>query len=113
MPFDDAPKIEVHRREIGPPLSRVKKLFAIVTDEPLETKTRQFLLDDVNGLADLLEEGFIRPQKNRLSLYVNNVPIPLSGFPRDFIINVLVGMASSLRGVREIDNLEIFMKKGN
>ena len=108
---DDAPKIEVHRRENGAPLSRVKKLFAIATDEPLETKARQFSLDDVQGLADLLEEGFIRPERDRLSLYVNDVPIPLSGFPRDFIINVLLGMASSLKGVGKITNLEIFMKK--
>ena len=82
---DDAPKIEVHRREVGPLLNNVTKLFAIVTDEPLETKTRQFSLEDIEGLADLLEGGFIKPQKERVSLYVNNVPIALSAFPRDFI----------------------------
>ena len=27
----DAPKIEVHRREVGPPLDAVRKLFAIAT----------------------------------------------------------------------------------
>ncbi len=51
----DAPKIEVHRREVGLPLNNVKKLIAIVSDEPLETKARQFSLEDVKGLADLLE----------------------------------------------------------
>ncbi len=30
---DDAPKIEVHRKENAPPLEGVKKIFAIVTDE--------------------------------------------------------------------------------
>jgi molybdopterin-guanine dinucleotide biosynthesis protein B len=44
---DDAPKIEVHRRETGPPLSDIKKLIAIATDEPLETKAKQFSLDDI------------------------------------------------------------------
>ena len=57
-----APKIEVHRRETGPPLRNIKKLIAIATDEPLVTRARQFSLDDVKGLADLLEEGFIKPQ---------------------------------------------------
>ena len=108
---DDAPKIEVHRREAGPPLSDLKKLIAIATDEPLETKTRQFSLDDVKGLADLLEEGFIKPQGEQLSLYVNNAPIPLSTFPRELITNVLVAMASSLRGVGEIKRLEVFLRK--
>jgi len=59
----DAPKIEVHRRGAGPPLSGIKKIIAIATDEPLETKTKQFSLDDVEGLADLLEKGFIEPQR--------------------------------------------------
>ncbi len=57
----DAPKIEVHRKEVGPPLRGIKKLIAVATDEPLEIKTRQFSLEDIKGLADLLE-GFIRPQ---------------------------------------------------
>jgi len=56
----NAPKIEVHRKEVGPPLSSVTKLMAIVTDEPLETKKRQFPLDDIKGLVDLLEKGFLR-----------------------------------------------------
>jgi len=54
-------KIEVHCKEVGPPLATVKKLMAIVTDEPLQTKTRQFSPQDIKGLADLLEQGFIKP----------------------------------------------------
>ncbi len=109
---DNAPKIEVHRRQVGPPLSSVKKLFAIATDEPLETNTRQFSLEDIKGLADLLEEGFIKPQRERLSLYVNGAPITLTNFPRDLITNVLVAMASCLKGVGEIRSLKFFFKKG-
>ncbi len=109
---DNAPKIEVHRKESGPLLSNIKKLIAIATDEPLETKKRQFSLDDVKGLADLLEEGFIKPQGERLSLYVNNAPIPLSAFPKEFITNVLVAMVSSLKGiVGEVRSIEVFLRK--
>lgn len=108
---DNAPKIEVHRREVGPPLRDIKKLIAIATDEPLETRTRQFSLDDVKGLADLLEEGFIRPQRDRLSLYINNAPIPLSAFPKEFISNVLVAMASPLKGVGEVRSLKVFLRR--
>ena len=108
---DNAPKIEAHRRETGPPLSDIKKLIAIATDEPLETKTRQFSLDDIKGLADLLEQGFIKPQSERLSLYVNNVPVPLSTFPKKLITNVLVAMTSSLKGVGEVKSLEVFLRR--
>ena len=108
---DNAPKIEVHRREVGPPLSAVKKLIAIVTDEPLETKVRQFSWQDIKGLADLLEEGFIKPQRERTSLYINNVPVPLTTFPREIISNVLLTMASCLKGVGEVKSLDISLRK--
>ncbi len=108
---DKAPKIEVHRREVGSPLSDIKKLIAIATNEPLETNTRQFSLEDIKGLADLLEEGFIKPQSERVSLYINNVPIPLSAFPKEFITNVLLAMVSSLKGVGEVGSLKFFLGK--
>ena len=57
-----APKIEVHRKVSGPPLDHVNNLIAIATDEPLETKTQQFSLNDIKGLATLLEDNFIKPK---------------------------------------------------
>ncbi|GAI70298.1 unnamed protein product [marine sediment metagenome] len=107
----NTPKIEVHRKEVGPPLSVVKKLIAIATDEPLETKTRQFALQDIKGLADLLEGGFIKPQMKRTSVYVNGLPLTLSAFPREIISNVLFAMVSSLKGVEEVRSLDIFLRK--
>lgn len=59
----NAPKIEVHRKEVGASLSGITNLIAIATDEPLETKARQFPLHDIKGLADILENTFIRPKK--------------------------------------------------
>jgi len=55
-----APKLEVHRKAAGVPLSHVNNLIAIATDEPLETGVRQFSLNDITRLADLLESGFIK-----------------------------------------------------
>ena len=108
---DDAPKIEVHRSEVGPPFSTATKLIAIATNEPLETKTRQFSLEDVKGLADLLEKGFIKPQSERVSIYVNDIRIPLTSFVREIVSSTLLGMISSLKGVEEIRTLEVFLKK--
>ena len=106
-----APKIEVHRKEVGPPLEAVTKLIALITDEPLATKVRQFPLEDIKGLANLLEEGFIKPQQERISLYVNNAPISLSTFPKECITNVLLGMVSSLKGIDEVRSLEVKVKR--
>jgi molybdopterin-guanine dinucleotide biosynthesis adapter protein len=108
---DDAPKIEVHRKANALPLPDVKKVFAYATDEPLESKVRQFALDDVKGIADLIEEGFIKPNRERFSLWVNDAPIGLNAFTREFVINVLLGMANSLKGVGKIRTMKIFLKK--
>jgi len=107
----NAPKVEVHRREVGPPFSSLKKLVAIVTDEPLETKARQFSPQDVKGLADLLEEVFIKPQRERISLYINNAPVPLSAFPKHIITNTLVAMVSCLKGVEEVRSLKVLVRR--
>ena len=107
----DKPKIEVYRREVGPPFGAVSKLMAIVTDDPLKTKTRQFSPQDVKGLTDLLEQGFIKPQRERLTLYINNAPITLSTFPKKIIGNVLLAMVSSLKGVSEVRSLDISIRR--
>jgi molybdopterin-guanine dinucleotide biosynthesis protein MobB len=105
----NAPKIEVRRQEA--PLAAIRKLIAIVSDEPVKTKTRQFSPNDIKGLADLLEQGFITPQRERLTLYVNNTPVSLSSFPREIIGNVLLALASSLKEVKDIRSLELFLKR--
>ena len=108
---DDAPKIEVHRKDNAPPLTDVKKLFAVVTDEPLDTKVRQFALDDVKAIADLIETGFIKPNRERFTLLVNDVPIALNAFTEEIVENVVLAMANKLKGVGKIGTLKIFLKK--
>ena len=108
----NAPKVEVHRRDAGPLLRDIKKLIGIVTDEPLETKARQFSTDGIKDIADLLEKGFIKPQKERISLHINDIPVTLTTFPKQIMSNVLLAMAPCLKGVGEVRELQIFLKKG-
>ncbi len=105
------PKIEVHRKEIGAPLTDIKKLIAIATDEPLDTKTRQFALEDVKGIADFIEKGFIKPQGDRIALYINDKPITLTKFPKEIITNTLTAMAVSLKGSGKINSLTLLLRK--
>jgi molybdopterin-guanine dinucleotide biosynthesis protein MobB len=108
---DDAPKIEVHRRENAPPLEGVSKIFAVATDEPLETKIRQFALEDIKPIADLIETGYIKPQQARLALVVNEQPLVLNAFTREFVENILLSITNSLKGAGKLKTLKIFMKK--
>ncbi len=108
---DNAPKIEMHRKNTGLLLTGLTELFAIVSDEPLDSEIRQFAPDDVSGLADLIEKDFIKPQGEQVALYVNNVAIPMKSFIKDIVANVMVGIAVSLKGVDEVRNLKLFLRK--
>ncbi len=105
------PKIEVHRKEIGLPLTGIKNLVAIATDESLDTDVRQFPIDDPASIADFIEEEFIKSQDSRLSFYVNDELMTLSAFPHQIITNLLLAAANSLKGVKNVKNLKIFYRK--
>ncbi len=47
-----------------------------------------------------------------LSLTTGGKLIELSGFPQDFVIKTVIGMVSSLKGVQEIDTLELTLRFG-
>lgn len=108
---ENAPKIEVHRREAGPPPGNISRLVALVTDEPLETETRRFSRQDITGLADFVAENFIEPRRGRIAVYVNGAPVSLGAFPREIIANTLVAMVSSLKGVGEVRSLKVLMRR--
>lgn len=107
-----APKIEVHRRETGPMLEGLQNRVAVATDEPLDTDVRQFPLDDAKSIADFVESEFIGKRDGSvLLLYVNGAPVPLTEFPRNIIVNVLLAIVSSLKGVGRVGVVRAFLKK--
>ena len=55
------PKIEVHRREKGPPLEGLHNLLAIATDEKLDSNVIQLSLNDIGKIADLIENEIKKP----------------------------------------------------
>ena len=88
-----APKIEVHRRETGPPLSDIKKLIAIATDEPLETETRQFSLDDVKGSWQDIISNLSKIKMSVATYLSEGAPIQLEAnnltvsFPKNYALH--------------------------
>ncbi|HEY95465.1 MAG TPA: molybdopterin-guanine dinucleotide biosynthesis protein B [Dehalococcoidia bacterium] len=105
------PKIEVHRKEIGSPLTDIKNLVAIATDESLDTDVRQFSINDPVSITNFIEEEYIKSQNERVSFYVNDELMTLSVFPRQIITNLLLAAANSLKGVKSVRNLKIFYRK--
>ncbi|RJO61681.1 MAG: molybdopterin-guanine dinucleotide biosynthesis protein B [Dehalococcoidia bacterium] len=107
----DTPKLEVHRKGHGTLLEGLTSLVAIISDEPLDTKVRQFSFNDIKPIADLLEKGFIKPQGNGLDLYVNGNKVHLTLFPRQFINDVVLAMTASLKDVEPVRTLALYLKK--
>ena len=102
----NAPKVEIHRKDSGPLLENAQKLFAVVTDEFLETEAKQFSTEDVKGVVDLLEDKFLQPNRERASLYVNGENVPLAPLSRRIIDKFLADMVNSSKGVKEVNSLE-------
>ena len=105
------PKIEVYRKGYGTLLDGLTSVFAIVSDEKLEVKTRQFKTGEIEAIVDLLEKGFIQPNREWLDLFVNGKQVPLTIFPKQFITDVVLAMTLSLKGIEPIKTLEIKLKK--
>jgi len=107
-----APKIEVHRKELGKELlCPVKILSAIVTDESLDIDVPQLPLSDTTAIADFIEEKLISRAKGDTSLFINGKQIFIKSFVKDIITRVLVAMVSTLKGVGEIKSIDISIRK--
>ena len=99
----DLPKIEVHRVALHPePLAnRDDTWVAMVSDAEATPDLPCFGLDDVEGLASFLIDTFISSATgSKISLIVDNVPIPLNPFVEKFLRRTVIGMTSSLKGCR-------------
>jgi molybdopterin-guanine dinucleotide biosynthesis adapter protein len=105
-----APKIEIHRKEAGPLLEVASNLFAVVTDEPLEVEVQQFGLEDVKGVADLIEDRFIKPNRQRTSLYVNGLKVELKAAPSEIAQKIIALLVPDWKGP-EITNIEFHYQK--
>jgi molybdopterin-guanine dinucleotide biosynthesis adapter protein len=107
---DNAPKIEIHRKESGPLLESASNIVAVVTDEPLETSAPQFALEDVKGVADLIESGYILPKRAHLSLFINGTRVEMKGLPAQILPAVMAAIAPELKS-EDITSLEVHYKK--
>ena len=108
------PKIEVHRREKGEALAgTLDGVVAVITDEPLNLDVKQFSLEDVKKVADFIEEGYIKPHTDRVTLFVNDRRVALGEFPEKMVANIVTALAETLnkKGEGELKNIDISIKR--
>jgi molybdopterin-guanine dinucleotide biosynthesis protein B len=107
---NNQPKIEVFRKEMHRDLlcTNDDTLVAIASNQAFEVGVPCFNLEDIRGLADLIEERFLRAEKTpEVRLRVNGREIPLSPFVQKSIRGTVRGMVSSLKGCESPQGVEI------
>jgi len=105
------PKIEIHRAEIGPALRcEPADLLAVVTDEPLEIACKQFSLQEIGAIADLIEEQIAEPAAGRTALQINGVTLQLGPFTQRILANTILGVVKSLKGVNKIKTVSVLIR---
>ncbi len=108
------PKIEVFRQALhAEPLpDRDDTWVAMVSDSSCPTDLPCFALDDVVGLADFLEERFIKPfPRQKTSLLVNGQPVYLNTFVESFLRQAITGMTCSLKGCQHPEEIIITIRQ--
>jgi len=107
-----APKIEVHRKELKQGLRcNPDEVKAIVTDEKLEVDRPQFSWDEISSIADFILKQIIGKRGDETALYINGETVPLNRFTQDMFASALLGMASTLKGVGQVNSLEISVRR--
>lgn len=110
---DIQPKIEIFRKEVHetPLCTKEDNLVAIVSDQEVSIDVPRFSLEDVRGVANFIEETFLRQkQKDRIVLKVNGKVIPLKPFIEEFLSEAIKGMIRSLKGCEAPERIEIFIE---
>ena len=107
------PKIEVHRKEQGRDLvSPPQQLLAVVTDEPLEVNVPQFSKDEVQKIADLVENIILaRKMEDDIDLVINGAHISMNPPLKNLLTRTLVAMLSGLNGTKEVKTLHLSLRR--
>lgn len=109
------PKIEVFRSALEPmPIcSTADNLIALVTDDAIDAQVPKFSFADWGGVADLVENRYLRGRKKRKMLVqLDGKQLPMKDFVEDFVLGGIKGMLSSLRGWDKPRTISIHIRLG-
>jgi molybdopterin-guanine dinucleotide biosynthesis protein B len=106
----NAPKIEIFRKEVhqDPLCSREDDLVALVSNRHFDLGVPCLDLNDIKGLADIIEQRFLKENKVlKVQLKVNGKNVTLKPFIEAFMRDSIKGMISSLKGCEKQEKIEI------
>ena len=105
------PKIEVHRKAVGPILSNMKNIIAYASDETIETEVAQFNLNDSRSITDFIENNYLQTSTVQTSLYINDVSFPSNAIPDKVSNSIITTITANLKNIHAIKKLALFIKQ--
>lgn len=108
----EGPKIEVSRSAVSTELlCGEHEMVALVSDVRRSLGVPQFGLDEVGGLADLLERQYLgRSRSEPVELQVDGRDIPIKGFVQDMLDRAVRGMVSTLQGAEKAREIVLTLR---
>ncbi len=107
---DKESKVEIFRKEVHkePLCANDDNLIAMISNQKFDLGVPCLDLDDIKGLADIIEQKFLaqKPQ-GKVYLSVNGKHVPLKPFIRTLIERAVRGMISSLKGCENPEKIDI------
>lgn len=106
-------KIEICRKALQsePICSPADRLLAVVSDFSVELEVPRFDLEDISGVADFIEERFLRrTTKPKLAVRLDGRKLPMKSFVQDFVVGGILGMVSALRGYKNPTQIDITIR---
>ena len=104
------PKVEVFRKEVHQELlcTEDDNLIAVASNQHFDLKVPYFDLNDVKGLADLIEDKFLKTKSSpSVSLILDGKYAPLKPFIQEMFINTFTGMVAALKGGKGARSIQI------
>ncbi len=111
------PKVEVCRAERSRELlCTPEELLAVVSDLHFDLPCPQFSLDDACGVADFLEERFLRRPgytegTSQVVLRVDGCPVSLKPFIQEMLAGAIRGLVGALKGGKG-ERIELDIRRG-
>jgi molybdopterin-guanine dinucleotide biosynthesis protein B len=106
-------KIEICRKALQsePLCSKADRLLAVVSDFSVEMDVPRFELDDLSGVADFIEERFLRKTRGpEVVLKLDGKKLPIKSFVQEFVMGGILGMISTLRGYENPKHIDISIR---
>lgn len=106
------PKILVFlQEEVAAETEYPANVVAVVCPAKLPLDVPHFAPDKVKELADFLLAGVLaKPEKPAATVAVNGKYLPAKGFVQEFIAKTILGMISSLKGVEDVETVEVTVR---